>query len=462
MMTKPWSTYYDNGIPHSLSYPVLPVDHLLVHTAHKYAKETAVIFASAGGRTLAAAKYNYKELNMAVYQFAAGLQRLGLQKGDRVAIMLPNCPQFIIAINAVWRLGAIAVCAEGRYASRHLEEVLLDSGCKTIITTEKVQERLAAQQRPLPLERIIYTDVEEYLPWQTRRVSLGTSPLNQFFRTQESLSTIPFGKVFHKNIASLKLIEVSAVDTAVLLYSHYRANRPAGVQLTHRNLAANATAVNTWCQINNTNDRRLAVVPFSQAFGLTVALNAGIFAGDTLVILHNLLQPEQIVQAIHQYNINILPATPAMLTHMAACAYKYPGALKPLQQIISSGLLPPETQRELAAYRDIHLIETFGQPETCAIATMNPLQNRKPNTLGLPLPDTQVMIADADLGTQEMPPGEIGEIIIRGPQVMQTYWRQHETAADKLRVGPDGEHGWYFTGHLGFLDEDGFLVLAET
>ncbi len=461
MMTKTWSTYYDNGIPSSLSYPVSPVDHLLVHTAHKYAKETAVIFAAAGGRALAAAKYSYKELNMAVYQFAAGLQRLGLKKGDRVAIMLPNCPQFIIAINAVWRLGAIAVCAEGRYASRHLEEILLDSGSKTIITTEKVQERLAAQQRPLPLERLIYTDIEAYLPWQTRRVSLGTSPLTQLFRPQESLSTIPFDKVSYKNIATLKLIEVSTMDTAVLLYSHFRANRPAGVQLTHRNLAANATAVNAWCQTNHSSDRRLAVVPFSHAFGLTVALNAGIFAGSTLIILHNLLQPEQIIQAIHQYRINVLPATPAMLTHLAACAYKYPGALKSLQQIISSGLLPPETQRELAAYRDIRLIETFGQPETCAIATMNPLQNRRANTLGLPLPDTQVMIADAGLGTEELPPGEIGEVIVKGPQVMQTYWRQPETAVDKLRVGPDGEHGWYFTGQLGFLDKDGFLVLAE-
>ncbi|MCZ7669276.1 MAG: AMP-binding protein [Chloroflexi bacterium] len=126
-----------------------------------------------------------------------------------MAIMLPNCPQFIIAINAVWRLGAIAVCAEGRYASRHLEEILLDSGSKTIITTEKSTGAFGRPATAVTLERLIYTDIEAYLPWQTRRVSLGTSPLTQLFRPQESLSTIPFDKVSYKNIATLKLIEVS-------------------------------------------------------------------------------------------------------------------------------------------------------------------------------------------------------------------------------------------------------------
>jgi len=460
MMTKLQSTNYDSDLPKSLSYPVLPVDHLLVHTAHKYPRETAVIFASAGGRSLTAAKYTYKDINMSVYQFAAGLQRLGIEKGDRVAIMLPNCPQFLIALNAVWRLGAIAVCAEGRFASRHLEQILVDSGSKTIITTEKIQERLEAHQDPLPLERIITTDVEEYLPWQTRRVTVGTSPLTQLFRGQESFANIPFSKVFFKDIAHLKLIEVASVDTAVILYSHFKANRPLGVQLTHRNLAANATAVNIWCQTNNSGDRRLAVVPFSHAFGLTVALNTGVFAGDTIVILHNLLQPDQIIQAIHQFDINILPATPAMLSHLASRIRKYPGALNSLQQIISSGVIPSEFQLELSGYPHLHLTETFGLPETCAVATMNPLHNRRPNTLGLPLPDTHVMIADMDLGTQEMPPGKIGEIIVKGPQVMQTYWRQREMAAESLRVGPDGEHGWYFTGHYGCLDQDGFLHLA--
>jgi long-chain acyl-CoA synthetase len=462
VLIKPWLTHYDSGVPESINYPVLPIDHLLIYSAHKSPKETAVIFADADGRSLAAAKYTYKELTTAVYQFAAGLQQLGVQKGNRVAVMLPNCPQFIIAINAVWRLGAIAVCAEPRYATRKLESILADSGSKTIITTDKVSQRLEKNWHRLPLERVIVTDVDDYLPWQTKRVTLGTSPLTQMLQTSSDIVTrIPFNKVFFRDIAKLKLIEVSSMDTAVILYAHYRQQTLVGVQLSHRNLVSNATAVNTWCQTSNTLDRRLAVVPFSHAFGLTVALNTGIFAGDTLVVLHNLLRPEQITQAIKQYRINILPATPAMLTHLAAQARDHAKAFSSLQKIISSGPLPPQTYAQLSSLPGVDITETFGRPETSAVVTMNPLHSRKAQTIGIPLPDTNVMIADAELGTNELPPGEIGEIIVRGPQVMQSYWRRPGTAAEYVRVGPDGQHGWYFTGHYGYMDEEGFLYLAE-
>lgn len=461
-MLKPWLPHYDSGVPESLNYPVLPIDHLLIHAAHKTPKQTAVIFADADGRSLAAAKYSYKDMKTAVYQFAAGLQQFGIQKGDRVAIMLPNCPQFIIAINAIWRLGAIAVCAESRYGTRHLEEILLDSGSETIITTEKVAQRLEKNWARLPLDRVIVTDVEDYLPWQTKRVTLSTGPLTQIFRPgTESVTRIPFSKVFSKETAKLKIIEVSTIDTAVIFYAHFRLHKLVGAQLTHRNLVSNATAVNAWCQTGNTQDRRLAVVPFSHAFSLTVALNTGIFAGDTLVILHNVMRPEQITQAIKQYQINILPATPAMLTHLADQSQKHAKSFKSLQKIISSGPLPRKTYAQLSTLPNIQITEIFGCPETSAVVTMNPLHSRKSQTMGIPLPDTSIMIADADLGTIELPAGEIGEIIAKGPQIMQSYWRQPGTASQYLRVGPDGEHGWYFTGHFGYMDEEGFLYLSE-
>ena len=461
MLLKPWLNHYDSGVPESINYPVLPLDNLLIHAAHKNPKQTAVIFANADGRSLAAAKYSYKEITTAVYQFAAGLQQLGIRKGNRVAIMLPNSPQFIIAINAIWRLGGIAVCAESRYATRNLEEILLDSGSEMMITTEKVAQRVEKNWDKLPLDRVIVTNVEDYLPWQTKRVTLSTSPLTQIFRPgTETISRIPFSKVSSKDTAKLKLIEVSSIDTAVILYSHIRASRLVGVQLTHRNLVSNATAVNAWCH-NSALDRRLAVVPFSNAFSLTVALNTGILNGDTLVILHNLLRPEQITQAIKQYHINILPATPAMLTHLAAQSQIHDKAFSSLQKIISSGPLPPKVYARFSTLPDTQITEIFGRPETSAVVTMNPLHNRKPQALGIPLPDTSIMIADADLGTNELPLGEIGEIIVRGPQIMQSYWRQPGTASQYLRVGPDGEHGWYFTGHYGYMDEDGFLYLSE-
>ncbi len=462
-MLKPWLNYYDSGVPESLNYPVLPIDHLLIHTAHKNPKQTAVIFANADGGSLAAAKYSYKEIVTAVYQFAVGLQQFGIQKGDRVAIMLPNCPQFIIAINAIWRLGAIVVSAESRYATRRLEEILLDSGSEIIITTEKVAQRLEKNWSKLPLDRVIVTDVEDYLPWQTKRVTLSTGPLTQIFRPgSENITRIPFNKVFSKETAKLKLTEVASMDTAVILYAQLRTQDLMGVQLTHRNLVSNATAVNAWCQTGNIQDRRLAVVPFSHAFGLTVALNTGIFAGDTLVILYNLLRPEQIAQAIKQYDINILPATPAMLTHLMAQSQEHDKSFQSLQQIISTGPLPLETYAHLStSLPDIHITETFGCPETSAIVTMNPRHQRKSRTMGIPLPDTSVMIADADLGTNELPIGEIGEIIVKGPQVMQSYWQHPGAASQYLRVGPDGQHGWYFTGQFGYMDENGFLYLSE-
>lgn len=461
-MLKPWLPHYDAGVPESLSYPVLPIDHLLAHTAHKFPKQTAVIFASADGRSLAAAKYSYKEINTAVYQFALGLQQMGVQKGDRVAIMLPNSPQFIIAINAVWRLGGVAVCAEPRYAMRHLAEILQDSGSETVITTEKVQQRLEQIWEQLPLDRLIVTDIESYLPWQTKRVTLSTSPLTQIFRPTENMAAVSFDKVLAKDISKLRLTEVSLLDTAVIFYAHFRPYKLAGVQLSHRNLVANATAVNAWCKTGHSNDRRLAVVPFSHAFGLTIALNMGMIAGDALIILHNLLRPAQIMQALKQYKINILPATPAMLTHLAAQSNSERQALVSVKQIISSGLLPPAVYAEFAKFPDLHISETFGRAETSAVATMNPLRSHKTKTVGIPLPDTSIMIADADLGTNELPPREVGEIIVRGPQIMQSYWRQPGTAAEYVRVGPDGQHGWYFTGHMGYMDEDGFLYLSES
>jgi long-chain acyl-CoA synthetase len=174
-----------------------------------------------------------------------------------------------------------------------------------------------------------------------------------------------------------------------------------------------------------------------------------------------LLRPEQITQAIKQYDINILPATPAMLTHLMAQLQEHDNAFQSLQQIISTGPLPLETYAQLSTLPGIQIAETFGCPETSAIVTMNPLHRRKSRTMGIPLPDTSVMIADADLGTNELPIGEVGEIIVKGPQVMQSYWQHPGTASQYLRVGPDGQHGWYFTGQFGYMDENGFLYLSE-
>ncbi len=461
-MLKPWLTHYDSGVPQTLNYPVLPLDHLLIHAAHKTPKETAVLFASADGRSLAAAKSSYKDINMAVYRFAAGLQQMGVKKGDRVAVMLPNCPQYIIAINAVWRVGAIVVCAESRFTTYNLEKIIVDSGSKTIITTEKVKQRLEKNWHRLPLERAIVTEIEDYLPWQTKRVALGTSPLTNLLRPSgESITRVPFNKVFSKDISKLKLVEVSGVDSAVILYERFRGQKLAGVQLNHRNLVSNAMAANIWCQTVNTAHRRLAVVPFPNAFGLTVALNMGLISGDTLVLLHNLLRPQQVLEAIKQFQIDILPATPAMLTHLAGRVQIQPELIASVRQIISSGPLPPEASMVLSTFPHIEVIETFGRAETSAIVAMKPRSHHKPRAIGLPLPDTNIMIADADLGTDEMPPGERGEIIVKGPQVMQSYWRRPGSASECLRVGPDGEHGWYFTGHFGYMDEEGFLYLTE-
>ncbi|PIE81601.1 MAG: hypothetical protein CSA11_04505 [Chloroflexi bacterium] len=459
-MLKPWLTQYDSGVPKTLNYPVLPLDHLLIHTAHKMPKETAVLFASADGR-LTAAKSSYRDLNMSVYQFAAGLQQMGIVKGDRVAVMLPNCPQFIIAINAVWRIGAIAVCAESRFATHHLENIIVDSGSKTVITTEKVKQRLEKNWHLLPLERAIVTVIEEYLPWQTKRMTLGTSPLTNLLRpTEESIVHIPFDKVFHKEISKLKLVEVSGVDSAVIFYERFRGKKLAGVQLNHRNLVSNATAANVWCQTGDSKNRRLAVVPFPNAFGLTAALNMGLISGDTLVVLHNLIRPEQVLQAIKQFQIDILPATPAMLTHLAGRVQTHPELIASLKQIISSGPLSSEASMVLSTFPHIEVLETFGQAETSAIVAMRPRTRQKPHAIGLPLPDTNIMIADADLGTDEMPSGERGEIIVKGPQVMQSYWHRPGSASECLRIGPDGQHGWYFTGCFGYMDEEGFLYLT--
>ena len=444
--------------PSPISYPVLPLDHFLLHTAHKHPQRTATIFSAPLGGRLAAARLSYKQLNQAVNHFAAGLQQLGVRKGDRVALALPNSPQFLIAAYAAWRIGGIVVCLNPFVRPADLAHMLNDSGSETLVISRRLHERVQALRSQTSLRQVIVTRMSDYMPWTAATAGWLRAPAIARAKGASRTSTVAFGQLLRGKMARLRLIEVTPPDTAVILYPHAHAHNQPGISLTHRNLVTGVTMLTHVLPLENGPETALAMMPFYDAFGLTAVLHTAVATGGALVLLPNPRDIQQAVQALEQFRVTFLPGVPKLFAALIQQGQRQKANLTSVRLALSSkAALPLPVRQQFEALTNCRLLNAYGLTEASGLAAIDPWQNSRTQAAGLPLPDTQIQIADVNFGTTAMGVGEIGEILVRGPQVMAGYWQRPEITAEVVRMGPDGRSGWLYTGDLGYLDRAGYL-----
>ncbi len=462
-MEKPWLAKYEEGVPAEVEVPGYPVTQNLVNTIEKYPARTALIFGNVVeplGNALMDAKMDYCTLLDLTYRFAAALQQLGVKKGDRVAVHLPNCPQFIMAYYAVLMAGGIVVPCNPQYVGRELAYQLNDSGAEVIVTLSLTYPIVKQIRAETPLKHVIVANIKEYFPGLLKFLFTVAVEKKEGHRQDISgdANTYWFQDVLAGAPARPTPVEVDMEDTAVLMYTGGTTGISKGAQLTHRNLQANAIQTRAWFpRLAEGQEIILTSLPLFHSYGMTTCMNLGIQAAATLILIVNPRTLIHVLKSIAKHRPTLYPGVPAMYVAIN----NYPDIAKfdisSIKACISGAApLPVEVQTRFQELTGGRLVEGYGLSEATPVTHANPIygENRI-GTIGLPFPSTDAKIVDAETGTRELPPGEVGELIVRGPQVMKGYWQMPTETANVLR------DGWLYTGDMARMDADGYFQIVD-
>jgi long-chain acyl-CoA synthetase len=464
LMEKIWLKNYDEGIPATIEYPGFPLDQFMVNTASKHPNQIAIIFGAAVGSQVLDAKLTYRQLNDLTDRLAAGLQNMGVQKGDRVVIMLPNSPQFVMAAYATWRIGATVVCCNPLYVAREVEHLVKDSGAETIVVMSSLYERVKSIRGNTDLKRVIVTNIKEYFPGILKFLFTLTKEKKEGHRVEISGDADTYWLQDILRDAPLKPepVDIDQEAVATLIYTGGTTGVPKGAQLTHRNLVSNATVLNVWSKSKEAEDVLVAVMPYFHSYGLTVGVNTCIANAITIVQIPNPRDMVHVLKSIEKHKVTFYPGVPTMFIGFNNFPDRDQFDISSLRFAVSAAApLPPEVQEKFQTLTGGKMVEAYGLTETGPAASMDPLEKPRDHSIGLPLPDTDMKIVDVDTGEEELPVGDVGEIIIKGPQVMKGYYKMPTETANALRVGPDGQPGWFYSGDIGYMDEDGYFHIVD-
>jgi long-chain acyl-CoA synthetase len=470
MEARVWHQHYDPNVPASLDYPPQPVDHFLRQTAEKYPDQTAIIF---GGMAPMLgeqhSRMSYRELDSLADRFAAGLQQMGLQKGDRVVIYMPNCPQYEIAYYGTLRAGGIVVPSNPLYVAREIEHQIKDAEATFAVVLSLLYPNLKQIRAHTSLQHVIVTNIKEYFPGLLKflfslskekkgghQVDISADANTTWF--QEFLAAAP---------VKPQPVEITPEDTAVLMYTGGTTGVPKGAQLTHRNVVANALQSTAWLKGAGNGEGHevmLTALPLTHSYSMTVCMNLSVFGGHTQIIIPNPRDMTHLLNAINIHRPTYLPGVPAL--YMAinnnpdVKAGKY--NLRSIKACISAAAgLPAEVKAEFQRITGGRLVEGFGLSECSPVALANPLgSGGRIGAIGVPVSDTDVKIMDPELEETELGPNQPGVICIHGPQVMKGYWNMPTETANTLRQHADGKI-WLHTGDIAEMSEDGYFRVVD-
>jgi long-chain acyl-CoA synthetase len=464
--TKPWLKYYDEGVPATIDYPPVPLDRLLAESAAKQPEHPALIFGARLGSRILDRPITYRELDDAVNRFAAAMQQLGMKKGDRVAIITPNCPPFIIAFYGTLRAGGIAVPCNFLYTAPELERQFNDAGAEIAVVLSAYYGKVHSIRAKTRLRHVIVTNVKEYFP-PVLRVLFTVAKEKKEGHKAELASADDFWlqPLLAQASPVPKPVEVSPEDTGCLLYTGGTTGTPKGAQLTHRNLVSNTLAGNALAQTREAQDVTIGALPFFHSYGMTSVMNMSLAMACTIVLIPNPRDILHVMGAIAKHRATFYPGVPTMYVSINNHPKVREFDLSSIRVCLSAAApLPREVQEKFQALTGGRLVEAYGLTETTPGTHVNPPYGRdKIGTIGLPWPDTDAKIVDVDTGEQEMPVGEIGELIVQGPQVMKGYWEQPTETANVLRVHPwtGSDELWLHTGDIARMDEEGYFQIVD-
>jgi long-chain acyl-CoA synthetase len=454
---KPWLKSYEPHVPEHLGYPRSTMPAILEEVAAKYADQPALIYKGT--------EITFREYNETVDRFAAALQGLGVRKGDRVALHLPNIPQFPMAYYAILRIGGIVVPCNPVYTARELAYQIKDAGAEVCITMSLMYPAIKKIRAETKLRHVIVAHVKTYLPPILRFLFTLLKEKKDGHRVDISgdANTYWFTDVLAKAPAKPQPVVTDLDDLAVLMYTGGTTGVSKGAQLSHRNILVNAYQCRVWLNAPDGTESSLTALPLYHSYAMTTCMNHSTLTGAAMVLIPNPRDLEDVFKNITKHKPTQYPGVPAM--YVAINNYpeldKYD--VSSIKACISgAAALPVEVQQRFQAITGARLVEGYGLSEASPVTHANPIfGDNRVGTIGLPWPDTEAKIVDADTGTKAMAVGEAGELCVRGPQVMSGYWNMPDETAHSLRPDPAGGAPWLHTGDIAVMDADGYFQIVD-
>ncbi len=450
---RPWLVNYAPGVPHDIEEPHESLAHVIEQSVTRYSCRAALEFFGA--------TTSYAELGSQIERAAEGLRSRGVRAGDRVALILPNCPQHVVAYYAVLRLGAVVIEHNPFYTPRELRHQFEDHGARVAIAWDRVCSTVAAFPDDLSVTTVISVDLTKAMPL-LKRVALRL-PIAAARTARAALTGPASGTSAWEDLLKHRPIKKSVPrpqvnDLALIQYTSGTTGAPKGAMLSHANLAANAAQGRAWVPTEQRGTAVVyAVLPLFHAYGMTLCLNFAISMGARLVLFPK-FDPDLVLAVVRKRPATFLPAVPPICDRLNAAAAQKGVSLRGIKIAISGAMSLPESlvepwERATGGY----LVEGYGLSETSPVLIANPVSPaRRAGTVGLPLPSTEVCIVDpADISIVRAP-GEEGELIARGPQVFSGYWNKADETATVLTAD-----GWFRTGDIAVMDRDGFVRIVD-
>jgi long-chain acyl-CoA synthetase len=453
MEERVWHRFYDQGVLPSIAFEDLTVPSFLDRSAARYGDAIALIFMNS--------RLTYRQLKEEVDRLATALAALGVRKGTKVAIQLPNLPQTVIAYYATLSIGGQAVMTNPLYVEREIEHQWNDAGCSFAVTTDFLFERrIRAIRGALPVKNYVIASIPEYLRFPlnllaTLKLRRAHPPLAARVEPGEGIHSMR--KLIRETPPNPPKVEIAMDDIAVLQYTGGTTGVSKGAMLTHRNLSYNVQQVSAWfADARPGEEVMLGVLPYFHVFGMTVAMNYSMHVAAATVLMPDPRDIPQMVKSIAKHRVTLFPAVPAMFNGINNVPRVEDIDLTSVKFCFSGGApLPIDVGTKFERMTGATIAEGFGLTETSPVTHVNPLKgDRKPGSIGIPLGRTDARIVDPEDGTTEQPTGTEGELVIKGPQVMKGYWKAPDATNDAIR------DGWLYTGDIARVDADGYFFIV--
>jgi long-chain acyl-CoA synthetase len=466
MAERPWLASYPPGVPHTLApYPERPVWSLLREAADQHPDSPAVVFPVAP----MAKRLTYRQLVSEAEQFAKALVSQGVKKGDRVGLVLPNCPQFVVAFYALQRLGAVSVGNNPLYTQREMSHQLTDAGIDVLIVLDVLYPLIGAIRDQVGLKKVIVTEIGDYLGFPINRLSRvkqkreAQKEGHPWPPVPPEDEVITWSSLMRRSYPDLPPLEVNAKeDVACLVYTGGTTGLSKGAMLTHYNVVSNALQTASWfVDTKEGEEGILCILPFFHSYGLNAVMSVGIAKSMKLILLPR-FELETALKAIDKEKPTLFPGVPRIYIAINESPESKKYDLSSIRACFSGAAPLPVAVAE--KFEDIsggRLVEGYGLTETSPVTHINPIYGkRKFGTIGLPIPDTDCKIVDLDDPEKEVAPGEEGELCIAGPQIMKGYWNKPEETEEMIRVHGDGIR-WLHTGDIAKVDEEGYFSIVD-
>ena len=450
---RPWIASYAEGVPDDLEPVSGSLIDIVAASAADYPDAPALQFF---GRTT-----SYRDLQEQIERAAAGLRAQGVKAGDPVAIVLPNCPQHIVAFYAILRLGAVVIEHNPLYTPRELRKQFEDHGAKHAIVWSKVVGTVQEFPADLSVTSLVSVDITTAMPLRTR-LALRL-PIKKARESRAALTERVSGAISWSDIVRFEPLPAThprpaTDDLALIQYTSGTTGTPKGASLTHRNLLSNAAQARAWVPSIVRGDGCVvyAVLPMFHAYGLTLCLTFAMSMGARLVLFPR-FDPDMVLEVTKKHPATFLPLVPPIADRLLKAASEKGVSLAGTQVAISGAMaLPHELVVPFEAASGGFLVEGYGLSECSPVLMANPVAtSRVPGTVGLPLPGTECRVVDPDEPTRDVPAGERGELIVRGPQVFSGYYGKPEETEAVFT------EGWYRTGDIVTIDEAGFVRIVD-